>query len=629
MKVVLVQLPIPKINFGLKTGNIPFGAACLKQAADPIYDCEVEILPEPIASYGGDQVLISEIADRKPDLVGFTIFSWNRDRAIYLAQKIKNRTHARIVFGGPEITPETVKTLPEFVDFSVLGEGETLFKHLLISRDLWSEKMARDKFGKALITFSNPFIDGHLDLGNDRVMLIETQRGCPYRCGFCYYNKANYKRQIADDRLVLAAIAWAMNNDVKEIYLMDPSLNTRPGIKHLLKKIARLNRLNTIPMTSEIRAESITPELAELYMKAGFVSFEVGLQSTNPQALEIMNRPTRLDRFTSGIKALQKFGIHATIDLIFGLPGDTIDGFRQTVQFILDNGFEEHVQVFPLLVLPGTDFRKNSKELGLSYELNPPYPVISTPGFSNPDLSAALDYAEDKFDRTFYPMPYLEVSYQSRSGSAKDHYIKLASTPKLAKLVIDHPRNFDEIHDLGLNICSPFQIFFSHNACNEKYIIKVLNIITQSNPFVPLEIVFLEPETLTDTDRILDALDVPRPHFLDLDQQFVFNEPGNRSVLFSLVTTDEQFLFEGPMKRKIMLWDRSILPGQNDLSSLTNSDGILIDVQTPSDRIFNWQEQMAEKHEQLPLISFSRIEFQNRWISLTNADQYNIPLITI
>lgn len=627
MKVVLVQLPIPKINFGLKTGNIPLGAACLKQAAAPIHECEVEILPENLASYGGDQVIISAIVAAKPDIVGFTLFSWNRDRSVHLAMAVKQATGAKIVFGGPEITEETIKDLPDIIDFSIMGEGETLFKQLLVSKTLWKQRAARDAFGKALTAFSSPYLNGHLDLGKDGVMLIETQRGCPYRCGFCFYSKAGGKRQIADDRLVLAAIAWAMDNGVEEIYLMDPSLNARPGLAHLLKEITRINRLNTIPITSEIRAESVTPELAEWYMKAGFTSFEVGLQSTNPSALKLMNRPTRLDRFIKGIKALRHAGIHATIDLIFGLPGDTPTGFRQTVDFIIDHGFETYVQVFPLLVLPGTDFRRRSAELGLDYAPHPPYPIRSTPGFSARDLVDCLDYAEDRFDRSFYPLPDLDLSFQPGSaGPAGDCYVTLANQRVISKLVMDRPRSLEDIAVASRKTTSPFQLFFGRDACDSQYIRQVVALISKANPFIPLEVVFIEPVSIPDTNAFLSVMAIKRPHFLDLDQHYLYPEPGNRSVLFTLVSKRESLIFQGPMNRQVFLWTRPSLPGQADLETLSDLDGILIDSPVQPSTVHDWQNEMAGSHEELMLISFSQTQLQSRWVSLTTGDQYQADL---
>jgi hypothetical protein len=71
VKVLLIQLPVPKLNFGLKTGNIPLGAACLKQAVTGIPDLRVDILPESLASHAGDKALIKAVTEYRPHVLGF------------------------------------------------------------------------------------------------------------------------------------------------------------------------------------------------------------------------------------------------------------------------------------------------------------------------------------------------------------------------------------------------------------------------------------------------------------------------------------------------------------------------------------------------------------------------------
>ena len=69
--VLLLQLPVPRLNYGVQTGNIPLGAACLKQAARIAPEVQVDVLPESVASYLGDAALLEILHDRKPDIVGF------------------------------------------------------------------------------------------------------------------------------------------------------------------------------------------------------------------------------------------------------------------------------------------------------------------------------------------------------------------------------------------------------------------------------------------------------------------------------------------------------------------------------------------------------------------------------
>lgn len=636
MKVLLIQLPIPRLNFGLKTGNIPLGAACLLQAASGIPGCEIDILSEPLASHAGDEALIRAVIEQNPDILGFTVFSWNLERSLYLAGKIKEKIRARVVFGGPEITPDNDSARSPVVDRYVYGEGESVFRELLTQDSLWRKGRSPDlsfssdfSSGASYLSFGlslgSPYVSGHLSPLPGNPLLIETQRGCPYRCGFCYYNKSRKTRSIADDKIVLDGIAFALERGIDEIYLLDPSLNSRPGLPILLEKIADLNPSGKISLISEIRAESVDERMAGLFRKAGFKGFEVGLQSTNPKALKKMNRPTNLTAFLSGVKALQKVGITTTVDLIFGLPGDTLEGFVKTLDFVHDHHLYEHLQVFPLLVLPGTAFRKKSRELGLLYNPKPPYTLISTPDFTSSDMLTALDMAEEKFDTTFCTFPDLEISFKNERQA--DLFINLGGKPCLAKLILDDLRDLREIEILARHITSPLQVFFGPDITDKTYQKSVLRCISKINPHVPMEIIFIEPQNIPDTRDLLSAMEIQKPHFLDQDLRYLYPEPGNRTVQFTLISKNPALFFEGDMKRRVFLWDRPGLPGESDFRALSHLDGLLINSGLPFDTQRKFQDEILPFHDDILPLNFADIRLQIRWMQHTGSEKYDIPLL--
>ena len=138
--VLLFQLPVPRLNYGVQTGNIPLGAACLKQAARIVPGVQVDVLPESVASYLGDAALIEILLDRKPDILGFTVYCWNLARSIYFAKKLKENYSPRIIFGGPEITPDNSSLDSRYIDFYVYGEGEGVFVKLLQDPTIWEKR---------------------------------------------------------------------------------------------------------------------------------------------------------------------------------------------------------------------------------------------------------------------------------------------------------------------------------------------------------------------------------------------------------------------------------------------------------------------------------------------------------
>lgn len=621
VKVLLVQLPIPRLNYGKKTGNIPLGAACLKQAADaalPGFD--IEILPESVASYLGDSALIDLIVKKKPDVLGFTLFNWNVTRSLFVADTVKNRHSCRIIVGGPEVTPDNDLIRSNAVDAFVFGEGEQAFVSFLAGQaDKEISSCAETIFKSA----PSPYLSGLLEPHLENLMLLETQRGCPYHCGFCFYNKSRGKLSFKDESHLLDGVRWAVDQNIEELYLLDPSLNARPDLRSVLGKIADINDKKRVSITSEIRAESIDKELADLFSKAGFSGFEIGLQTTNPKALDLMKRPTSLKAFLKGAQLLKERDILPRIDLISGLPGDDLTSFRDSIAFVAEHNLGDDVQVFPLAVLPGTAFRKNSDELGLRYEPFPPYTVIETATFSKEDLLLSFDYAESLFDVALFPLPEMNLSWKWKKPENKsDVHVNVGPDRKISKIVLGSYRPMPEIETLARELTLPYQIFVEPKVRDMDYLAKVLKTVSSLNPFTPFEVIFIEPAVMPDETRLLEAVALARPHYLDLDLRFVYARPGNRAVLFTVISRSPNVEFTGDMKRQVYLWSESRLPEADELDELGDFEGVIIDSDVPDTMIRSWQDHFAPSANYIPQISFARMDRQLCWIELTLGDDY-------
>jgi hypothetical protein len=101
-------------------------------------------------------------------------------------------------------------------------------------------------------------------------------------------------------------------------------------------------------------------------------------------------------------------GIKVKVDLIIGLPGDTVDSVRRGIEYVRNSGLYSQVQVFNLAVLPGTSFRQEAEHLGLIYQDRPPYYVLETPTLSTEQMYDLMAEAEDAFETEFDPLPEVE-----------------------------------------------------------------------------------------------------------------------------------------------------------------------------------------------------------------------------
>jgi len=428
-RIVLAQLPIPPVGPQPIRGNVPLAAAYLKmyaaqQGLDAAFD--IEILPTRLTNTASDAGLVQAILAADPWLVGFSCYLWNIDRTLWVASRLKaERPELRIMLGGPEVTADNDWVLHHpAVDFAAIGEGEQTFAELL-SEMREHEHLPRTIDGlfdartrmlppprrplPNLNAISSPYLAGILDAAEERMLLLETIRGCVFKCKFCYYPKSYDDLYYVSRDKVLANLAYAREMGVEEVVLLDPTLNQGRNFAEFLELLCAGNPDRQFTYFGELRAEGITPDIARLLHRANFAEVEIGLQSIDPLAMELMDRKNNLKAFERGVQAMLDAGIKVKVDLIIGLPGDTVDSVRRCMNYLRDSRLFTDVQVFNLAILPGTAFRQEAATLGLHYSPRTPYYVIETPTLTLTDMYLLMAEAEELFEREFDPLPEPEL----------------------------------------------------------------------------------------------------------------------------------------------------------------------------------------------------------------------------
>jgi radical SAM superfamily enzyme YgiQ (UPF0313 family) len=508
-EVLLVQLPIPPLGPGPIRGNVPLAAAYLKHFAeakrlDSAY--AIELFPPRLANTLGDQALVAALLERDPWLVGFTCYLWNIERTLWIAHELKRqKPQLRIVLGGPEITPDNAWVLdtPDY-DFAAIGEGEQTFAQLLSELQHGEiEPLAipglyvpparstnrydpgrRPAFRTPLADLNqlgSPYLAGILNAADEEMLLLETTRGCVFKCKFCYYPKSYDRQYYLGSDQILANLAHARDRGAREVFLLDPTLNQRKDFADLLRILARGNPDRSFTYFGELRGEGITEETARLLRQANFTEVEVGLQSIDPDAQQRMDRKNNLRAFERGVRAMLTQGIAVKVDLIIGLPGDTAASIRRGLHYLRDNGLYSDVQVFNLSILPGTAFRQEASALGLRFQPRPPYYVLDTPSLTRQELYGLMSEAQELLQMEFDPQPPPVLQFDPESLAHQAW-----------RLDLDRPWYFEsspssrraQAFTLWLKSAN----FQAHALSTEELVLHVLH----SNPFTTLQLV-LEP----------------------------------------------------------------------------------------------------------------------------------------
>jgi radical SAM superfamily enzyme YgiQ (UPF0313 family) len=553
--ILLVQLPIPPLGPAPIRGNVPLAPAYLKLFAEQkglgsFYN--IEVLPAERANALGDRALAAAIVERSPWMVGFTCYLWNIERVLWIATEIKRRVPGvRVVLGGPEVASDNAWLLDSACyDYAVIGEGEQTFANLLLAliddsvlpvpiAGLYIPPATGQRFQPArlpafrtpmpdLNALGSPYLAGILDPADEQMLLLETTRGCVFKCKFCYYPKSYDRQYYLAGEHILASLRLARERGAREVFLLDPTLNQRRDFKDFLKLLVRGNPGHTFSYFGELRGEGITEESASLLRQANFTEVEVGLQSIEPETMMLMDRRNNLRAFERGVRAMMNEGIRVKVDLIIGLPGDTVETVRAGFRYIHERGLASDLQVFNLAVLPGTAFRQEASHLGLVHQDRPPYYVVRTPALDRVELFALVQEAQEMFAVEFDALPEPFLDYPGDGDVS----------PRLWRIDLDQaerplpPPAQQRAQAFTLWLCG------ARLAGKKEEIANLVRGLLGDNPFTTLQIV-LEPGSIEDLFELntgwlawLFAVGQERPTYLD---KFYALQPGRASGAKRLV----------------------------------------------------------------------------------------------
>jgi hypothetical protein len=236
----------------------------------------------------------------------------------------------------------------------------------------------------------SPYLAGLLPSSRYRGVLWQLSRGCDFACSFCFDQKGvQGVRRFSLERLA-GELDWFIRNRVTQVFVLDSTFNRdMKRAKEILRLIAKV--APHIHFHFEVRSEFIDPEMARQFAHVN-CSLQIGLQSADPQVHQGVRRIFNPDDFVAKAGQLNQAGAIFGFDLIYGLPGDTLRGFEKSLDFALAL-YPNHLDIFPLAVLPGTDLAGRADELGLDRLPGPPYTLRGTSTFSAADMGAAARLA--------------------------------------------------------------------------------------------------------------------------------------------------------------------------------------------------------------------------------------------
>jgi len=325
----------------------------------------------------------------KPAVAAFSMSMWNANLCLTVAEEVKRRhPDCLIVFGGASVPHRAQAFMTEhpFIDVSVRGEGEDSFAELLErfteARDFsgiegitWRasggrlvEQGAARPFNKDLDAYPSPYLQGLFDeliearSDLEFQAILETNRGCPFRCTFCYWGKGglNRKFKFHSASRVEGEIDWMGRNGIKYILCADSNFGMHKQDYEIADALIRTKDRYGLPERFRATYGKNTDEkifdIANALWKAGLdKGVSLSRQSNDVQVQTNIKRGNiKMSTYRNLQHKFNEAGIPTHTDLIIGLPGETLETLATGIDEILDSDCV-HLNMYFLEVYPNTD----------------------------------------------------------------------------------------------------------------------------------------------------------------------------------------------------------------------------------------------------------------------------------
>jgi len=423
-------------------------AYVLKAYADQSFgkDSRISIhirnFPEGVNEYE----VCEEVLNEKPDCVAYSCYIWNIETIKKIARLLKRTPGLVHIYGGPEISLDTIPELGDLSekDFYVIGEGEKKLVDILahLESRLFGVETA---IPKGVARFQNGaihheknenvvplgeipsiYLTGTMEprLYERKQAFLETQRGCKYRCKYCVYHKHMKGKDYYPlerifrelDHLIIEKRIYALRifdalftSDLERAKKIAKHIiqirkqyrvllswvywefNYDDADEEFIQLAGQLRSRDGILNTRDVPARD-RPQLYSEILK-GYTAINcVGIQSFCAEALRAVARP-RIDlgAFQNFMTIARRHNIVLKLDVILGLPHETMETFFDGLEFFLPF-FEDtdHIlNIHRLQILPGSRLADEYTKFGIRYSRTAPHVVFSTDSFAEVEMDRA------------------------------------------------------------------------------------------------------------------------------------------------------------------------------------------------------------------------------------------------
>lgn len=355
-----------------------------------------------------DEDLQKKIEEFKPDIIGFTIFTFKRSKAFKTVEFVKE-LKLPVVIGGPHASTFRAKIFGECnVDYVIKGEGEETLYELCIGKPLneikgliykdWTTEPKiienEDRPWKIkLDEFPWPRYEKfELKKYARNEIHIMTSRGCPAQCIFCpivLVAGRVWRARSAED--VFEEIKYWYKKGYDTIKVSDDNLTLdKDRVMKLCDFIIKNNIKINIESPNGIRADKADKELLSKMKESGWSLIAFGVESANNDILKTIKKGENIETIEEAIKNAIDLDFDLALFFMVGNPCETPKHIENSMKFAMKYPVRS-ANFYNVVPFPGTELYdyvdknnlwRQDKEKYLDEMAHFNDPIFETPEFS-------------------------------------------------------------------------------------------------------------------------------------------------------------------------------------------------------------------------------------------------------
>lgn len=327
--------------------------------------------------------MVEELLALQPEVIGLGVYIWNVVETTQLVRLLKTlKPEIKIVLGGPEVSYEVEQQeICRLADHVVTGWGDVSFPKLCralldgpkpLMKVIAGEQPALDELALPYAEYTSE------DLAR-RLLYVEASRGCPFKCEFCL-SSLDKTAWAFDLDLFMAEMEALYQRGARNFKFVDRTFNLKidNSVRILQFFLDRIQEAPDVFVHFEVVPDSLPDRLKDLIAQFpdGSLQFEVGIQSFNPEVQQRISRKQDNSKTADNLRWLvSQSRAHVHADLIFGLPGETLQSFAEGFDRLYELAPHE-IQFGVLKRLRGTPITRHTADFAMVYDPQTPYTIL-------------------------------------------------------------------------------------------------------------------------------------------------------------------------------------------------------------------------------------------------------------